>query len=132
MREYCSVITSWRSCSSVASAEMATIFGRGVMTSRTTLSPNSTTDWIRKFARKHLVEHHPQREDVRPVVHDGRFLHLLRRHIMGRAHHPLLPGERLDPAIRVQQFGDPIIRYLHAALFVEEDVLRLDVAMDDA
>src|ERR1035441_7462960 len=46
MRENCSVITSWRSCSSVASAEMATIFGRGVMTSRTTLSPNSTTDWI--------------------------------------------------------------------------------------
>jgi hypothetical protein len=25
---------------------MATILGRGVMTSRTTLSPNSTTDWI--------------------------------------------------------------------------------------
>src|ERR1035437_7195245 len=46
MREYCSVMTSWRSCSSVASAEMATILGRGVMTSRTTLSPNSTTDWI--------------------------------------------------------------------------------------
>src|ERR1019366_6217409 len=46
MREYCSVMTSWRNCSSVASAEMATMFGRGVMTSRTTLSPNSTTDWM--------------------------------------------------------------------------------------
>src|ERR1039457_61968 len=29
MREYCSVMTSWRNCSSVASAEMATMFGRG-------------------------------------------------------------------------------------------------------
>ena len=46
MREYCSLITSWRNCSSVASAEMATMLGRGVITSRTTLSPNSTTDWI--------------------------------------------------------------------------------------
>ena len=46
MREYCSWMTSWRSSSSVASAEMATILGRGVITSRTTLSPNSTTDWI--------------------------------------------------------------------------------------
>ena len=46
MREYCSLITSWRSSSSVASAGMATMLGRGVITSRTTLSPNSTTDWI--------------------------------------------------------------------------------------
>ena len=34
------VLRAWRP------AEMATILGRGVMTSRTTLSPNSTTDWI--------------------------------------------------------------------------------------
>src|SRR5664279_88758 len=50
----------------------------------------------------------------------------------GGAHHPLLPGERLDPAIRAQQFGDAKVRYLHAALFVEQDVLRLDVAVDNA
>ena len=29
MREYCSLITSWRNCSRVASAGMATISGRG-------------------------------------------------------------------------------------------------------
>ena len=35
-------------------------------------------------------------------------------------------------AFRAQQLGDPEIRDLHPALFVEQDVLRLDVAVDDA
>ena len=44
MREYCSLTTSSCSASSVWSAWMATMLGRGVMISRTTLSPNATTD----------------------------------------------------------------------------------------
>ena len=38
----------------------------------------------------------------------------------------------LDPAIRAQQFGDAEVRDLHPALLVQQDVLGLDVAVDDA
>src|SRR5688500_19524216 len=44
MREYCSSRKRSRSTGSVASARMATISGRGVITSRTTVSVKSTID----------------------------------------------------------------------------------------
>jgi hypothetical protein len=64
------------------------------------------------------------------MIHRLRFLHLLGGHVIWRA----------DDALRLHQvrfrlaaheLGDAEVGDLHAALFVQQDVLRFDVAMDD-
>ena len=40
----------------------------------------------RQFACEHFVEHHAQRINVRPMIHRLRMFHLLRRHVVRRAH----------------------------------------------
>ena len=88
-----------------------------------------TAHW--QLAGEHLIEHHPQRIDVRAMVHFLRMLDLLRRHIMRRAHdipdacQPGLPAPPQNP-------GQPEVSDLHPALLVDHHVLRLDVAMDDS
>ena len=87
----------------------------------------------RQFAGEHFVEHHAQRVDVRAVVHVCGLLDLLRRHVVRRAHDLPVAGERgVAAASRPEDLGDAEVGDLHPALLVEQDVLRLDVAVDDA
>ncbi len=79
----------------------------------------------RLVAGQHLVEHHAQREEVGPVVH-LLALDLLRRHVVGRAEELTLLGE-----VRAVEPGDAEVRDLHPVVRGDEDVRRLDVAVDD-
>jgi hypothetical protein len=58
--------------------------------------------------------------------------HLLRRHVMRRAHHMMRTGQRGVRGIRVQEFGDAKVGDLQAAGAVHKNVPRLDVAMHHA
>ena len=51
---------------------------------------------------------------------------------MGSADHRLLLGERGPRGFGANKLGDAKVGDLHPALLVEQDVLRLDVAVDDA
>ena len=107
-----------------------------------------------QFAGEHLVKHHAQRVNVRAVVHlVGMFL-LLRRHVIRRAHDLAGGGQGIGRArhsvravvflhprraedcppyhFRTHQFCQTKIRHLHPAAAVEQNVFRLDVAVDDA
>ena len=66
------------------------------------------------------------------MVHGQRFLDLLRCHVMRRAHRVLGAGERLLAGFIAHHLRNAEVRNLHPARFVEQDVLRLDVAVDDA
>ena len=89
-------------------------------------------------SRGHLVEHEAEREEVRPGVE--RFAGgLLRRHVEdcpdrdpGRCDQPGL-GRRV--CLRFAQalhFRQPEVEHLRAPVAGDEDVRRLDIAMDDA
>ena len=107
-----------------------------------------------QFAGEHFVEHYAERINVGPAVHPLRIVLLFRRAVtrradgllpgefVGRAHHSVHAGgsaasrfgghRTARPAIAAQHFGDAKVRHLHPAGLVEQQVLRLDVAVDDA
>ena len=66
------------------------------------------------------------------MVHLAGLLDLLRRHVVRRAHHVLPARQRLVLGAGAQHLGDAKVGDLHPALLVQQDVLRLDVAVDDA
>ncbi len=76
--------------------------------------------------RQHLVEDDAQRVEVRLRRH-GLPQRLLGGDVVGRPQHP--PGQR-QPLL-AERAGDPEVGDLGAALGVDQDVVRLDVAMDD-
>ena len=78
-----------------------------------------------RATRERLVEHHPDRVEVRRRGHREP-LRLLGREVLGRSEHRA--GLR---DLRRAGAGDAEVRDPGAALAVDEDVLRLQVAMDD-
>ena len=95
---------------------------------------------LRAFAGEHFVEHDAEAVDVGTVVGGGGAVVLLRRGIVGRAKEQRSPtfqsrvihigGNELGSSF--YHLRDAKIRDLHRARFVDEQVLRLDVAVDDA
>ena len=75
---------------------------------------------------QHLIHHDAERINVAAIV-DHRALGLLRRDIMHRAER--LARERV---LRCADPGDAEVRDLDAAVLEDQNVVRLDVAMDDA
>jgi len=90
-------------------------------------------------ARRHLIQHAPEREDVGALVR-GLAGHLLRAHVAHRAHHRarIRHAEQRPPVgclvagIRCGLSREAEVEDLHASVCGDEDVLRLDVAMNDA
>ena len=81
-----------------------------------------------------FVEHHAQREDVRPAV-DLVPPHLFRRHVGQRAQDGAALGQ-IRTGLRlgipsVHTLGQPEVEHLHMPACREHDVRRLQVAMDD-
>ncbi len=89
---------------------------------------------VRQVVREHLVHHRADGPDVAPVVRRREALRLLRRHVHRRAHDA--PDER--GALARRDLGDAEVDELgHHRRSLdgrsrEEDVLRLDVAVNDA
>ena len=90
-------------------------------------------------AGEHLVEDRAQREEVGAGV-GGETPHLLRRHVPIRADHHAGPrlGERprrrqlVAGALGADELGDPEVEDLGPPVAGQEQVLRLEVAVDDA
>ena len=90
-------------------------------------------------AGDHLVEESAERKNVGPPVH-GCPAHLLRRHIADGSQHCAglgRTGERRRDAGSARNDGRVVpsetkVEDLHAVVGGDEDVLRLQVAMDDA
>jgi hypothetical protein len=80
----------------------------------------------RRLAGQHLVEDDPERVDVGLAGHLVAE-RLLRGDVVGRAEHA--PG-RGQP-LRLERPRDPEVGHLRPALGVDQDVLRLDVAVDE-
>ena len=81
----------------------------------------------RRDAGEQLVQHHSQAEDVGTAVHEMPFAPgLLGAHVLGGPH---VAGELAE--IRLPQ-GEPEIGQVRPARAIEEDVRRLDVAVDQA
>ena len=80
----------------------------------------------RDVAGEHLEEHDPERVEV-GLAGDGPPERLLGRDVVRRAEHAAVGGQ----ALLVQRARDPEVGDLRRALLVDEDVLRLDVAVDD-
>ena len=95
----------------------------------------------RAAAGEHLVEHDAEREDVGAVI-DGLAAHLLGRHVAHRAEHRARARQRtrmgeqgrlgLNRGARLGQLGEAEVEDLDAAVARDEDVVRLQVAVDDA
>src|SRR5215831_7876129 len=66
------------------------------------------------------------------MVHRQWLFYLLRSHVVWRADDISVAGERRDLSDAAQDFGDSKIGYFCAPAFIEQDILRLDIAMDDA
>ncbi len=66
------------------------------------------------------------------MVHRPGLLDLLRGHVVGRADNIPGPRQRSRLGGQAEHLGNAEIGDLHPPLFVEEDVLGFDVAMDDA
>jgi hypothetical protein len=77
-------------------------------------------------AAKQLVENHPGREDVGTMV-GALSPHLFRRHVVQRPHHHLAAGQ-----LRGDQPREPEVQQLRRPAGRNEDVGRLDVAVDHA
>ena len=78
----------------------------------------------RCFAGEHFVNHHAERIDVGPVVHDSSDDQSLWRRVIGRAKLRLV-----GIGLRAQITGEPEISDLHFPVIGDEDVRRLDVTM---
>ena len=100
-----------------------------------------------EFAGEHLVEDDAEAVDVGAVVHVGGAVALLGGHVAGRAQGGGGGGERGGAGMGdgvwrlgrgvlaggvADEFGDAEVHEFHAAFGVEEDVLGLDVAVEDA
>ena len=81
----------------------------------------------RHLAREQLVEDDTERVDVRVLVHTLA-LRLLGRDVVGRPEHG--PGLR-HSVLHVERAGDAEVGHLRLAVAVQQDVLRLDVAVDE-
>ena len=82
------------------------------------------------LTRQHFIEDHAKCKDVCTMV-DMLSTHLLRRHVPGRPHHYTgLRGVRLVHS-RQLQLGQAKVQNLYTAVFSDEQVLRLNVAMND-
>src|SRR6185312_153837 len=79
-------------------------------------------------AREHLPENDAGREDVRPPVDVLVAARLLRRHVRELALE--LPGARRRELARGARHAE--VAQARATVHADEDVLRRDVAMDDA
>src|SRR6266513_3294509 len=89
------------------------------------------------FAGKHLVEW-PEGEDVGAMV-DSLATNLLRRHIAGRAHDHAGIGSRglsrrvaVGVLLGLHQLRETKVENLDTAVFGDEEVLRLEIAVNDA
>ncbi len=80
----------------------------------------------RPAAGRELEQHAADAEEVAAAV-DLLPLHLLGRHVVGRPHHVAGAGHRRGGHVRHAEVHD-----LHRAVFLDEDVGGLDVAVDDA
>ena len=85
---------------------------------------------VREAARQQFVEDDPERIDVGEDP-DRIAAHLFGRGV-GRRHEPE-PGQCSlgATAVRLERLGDPEVEQLHRPIGGDEDVRRLDVAMDD-
>jgi hypothetical protein len=93
------------------------------------------------LAGQHLIQDGAKREDISPMI-DQLASHHFRRHIAGRAHHRARLGfvslsRRAVvlvylPLLRLHQFRQAEVQNLDPAFFGDEQVLRLQVAMNDA
>ncbi len=66
------------------------------------------------------------------MIHELRALDLLRSHVMGCADDLRLAGQIRAATFAAHDLGDAEVGNFHPALFVEQDILRFDVAMDHA
>ena len=82
----------------------------------------------REPSGRHLVEHDAQRVEVAAGV-DALAPHVLRRGVAHRAHE-LAAGRDLREVVRLAQQAE--VHDVHIVLGAEDDVLRLDVAVDHA
>jgi hypothetical protein len=82
-------------------------------------------------ADEHLVGQDAHGVEVGPVIQVGVGRRLLRRHVRGRPHHEAGRGDRGAARGVVQRLRDPEVGHLGVGAD-EQDVLRLDVAVDDA
>ena len=81
-------------------------------------------------ARCHFIEHQPEGEQVGPRVRRTAE-RLLRRHVAGRAHGGTRIGKRLLAAVRRAQLSQAKIEDLDVVSPGDENVGRLDVAVND-
>ena len=79
-------------------------------------------------ADEHLVQHHAHRIDVAARI-ELLALHLLGTHVVRR---PDDQPRLRHPLMRLGHARDAEVHQLDLALVIDEDVLRLDVAVDDA
>jgi hypothetical protein len=84
-----------------------------------------------RLADEHLVRHHAERVDVGAVVGGWIGRRLLRRHVGRCAQRDAGAGQVRRRGGVAHRFGDTEVRNQGVAAR-QEDVLRLDVAMDDA
>jgi hypothetical protein len=85
----------------------------------------------RQLAGQQLVQHDPQRVDVRTMVHGHWPLDLFWRHVAERAEDLVRRREGDLDRCPAQELCQPEVGDLHAAAAVQQDVLRLDVAVHD-
>lgn len=85
----------------------------------------------RELAGQHLVEDDAQRVNVGAVVHVGRVLDLLGRHVMRRPHH-LSRLRQTRPVCRTGEKREAEVGDLRRTRSIEQDVLRFDISMHDA
>src|SRR5438093_135650 len=74
----------------------------------------------------------PKNASAKKPVHFARPLHLLRRHIVWCAYDVLRAGEADFLRRYPNHLGDAKVRDFYPPFFIEQDVLRLNIAMDDA
>ena len=86
----------------------------------------------RQLAGQELVQHDAQRIDVCTMVHRHRPLDLFWRHVAQRAEDLVRRREGDLDRCPAQELCQPEVGDLHAAAAVEQDVLRLDVAVHDS
>ena len=81
---------------------------------------------IGHLPREHFEQHHAQGIDI---AGGGNFAAagLLRRNIMHRAHHSL----GINHGLIGHHFGNTKIGNLRIHIFIQKDILRLDIAMND-
>ena len=89
-------------------------------------------------AREHLVQQRPEGEDVRAVVHRLAPYLLGRHEAHGPQHHPRFRGPGTgalvsfaDERRRARQLGEAEVEDLDPAVVRDEDVVRLEVAVND-